>query len=562
MLAARTIQDAETKHMPILHGRRAACLLPTLILAVPFLLPALGNGQSKAEKPTPPPVSDVGASVIKTIIAQEKKYDAKLRQFSPRVETYVQYDEKDAELGEVTRKDAYFLGRLQFAQNAKEVSFIQYSFFHRLRHHPDPLTEHLHLNEFALEPLMVDEKNFDRDHYVFEPVRWEYLGSVRCLAIDVHPLRPSEGRPFYGRIWVEPHDFAIVRLNGTRLNAPRGDLYVHFDCWRENLRPGVWLPVYIFSHESDLGEGLRYNAETRLWGYNIPLPPPLPAHSAASAHKHHKPAANKPHDVSFEQNLKSAHAILQRLEKAGLLAPPGPVDKVLETVVNNLVITNHIVDLPEIQCRVLLTSSLESFSIGSTIVLSRGLIDVLPDEPSLAMILAHELAHIASPPISHTQYALFDALTVPDENLLAAMDFNRSRQDEADADAKGMEYLKNSPYKDKLAQAGLFLEAASHAALHAPHLFGPHLGDGLIESSRNKTIRMGELTKGAPALKPTNPDQIAALPLGSRIQVNAWDGSVAFTDRQAVPLVGPGEKMPFQVAPIFPYLKELPPAQN
>jgi hypothetical protein len=30
-----------------------------------------------------------------------------------------------------------------------------------------------------------------------------------------------------------------------------------------------------------------------------------------------------------------------------------------------------------------------------TIVLSQGLIDVLPDEASRAMILAHELAHIA-----------------------------------------------------------------------------------------------------------------------------------------------------------------------
>ena len=29
--------------------------------------------------------------------------------------------------------------------------------------------------------------NFDRQHYTFEPVRWEYLGDVRCLAIDVHP---------------------------------------------------------------------------------------------------------------------------------------------------------------------------------------------------------------------------------------------------------------------------------------------------------------------------------------------------------------------------------------
>jgi len=43
----------------------------------------------------------------------------------------------------------------------------------------------------------------------------------------------------------------------------------------------------------------------------------------------------------------------------------------------------------------MMTSSLESFSLAYTIILSRGLIDVLPDEASLAMVLSHELAHIA-----------------------------------------------------------------------------------------------------------------------------------------------------------------------
>ena len=46
---------------------------------------------------------------------------------------------------------------------------------------------------------------------------------------------------------------------------------------------------------------------------------------------------------------------------------------------------------------------------------------------------------------------------------------------------------------------------------------------------------MAALTSPAPALNPRSVDQIAALPLGSRLQVNAWDGGVAFTTRKAVP---------------------------
>jgi hypothetical protein len=351
-------------------------------------------------------------------------------------------------------------------------------------------------------------------------------------------------------------------MNGTRVHPPRWSFYLHFDCWRENLRPGVWLPVYIFSHESDLGERLRYKAETRLWGYDVTerrkqqTQTPVDA-STAPAHHRRKHAADRSAGKSQQNwDVAAEHMVLRRLERAGLIAPPGPVDKVLETVVNNLEITNHLDNLHPVECRVLLTSSLESFSLAYTIVLSRGLIDVLPDEPSLAMILAHELAHITLPHRLDTQYAVNGGMDVPDEKLLAYLDFARNRQDEAAADAKGIEFLKNSPYKDNLGQAGLFLQAAAEAAGRAPHLFGPHLGNGLTEGS-HKLIRMAALTTGAPALTPKKVDQLAALPLGSRIQVNAWDGSIAFTDRKAVPLVAPSEKMPFQVTPVIPHLKIL-----
>ena len=40
---------------------------------------------------------------------------------------------------------------------------------------------------------------------------------------------------------------------------------------------------------------------------------------------------------------------------AGLMAPDGEVDHILETVVNNLVVTNNL-DLAGVRCRVLLTT--------------------------------------------------------------------------------------------------------------------------------------------------------------------------------------------------------------
>src|SRR5207247_8238002 len=87
--------------------------------------------------------------------------------------------------------------------------------------------------------------------------------------------------------------------------------------------------------------------------------------------------------------------------------------KILQTVVTNLQVTNNI-DLPRpVRTRVMLTSPLETFSVGQTIIVSRGLIDVLPDEASLAMVLSHELAHIVLRHNLGSKYAFKARMLVP-----------------------------------------------------------------------------------------------------------------------------------------------------
>jgi hypothetical protein len=543
-----------------LHIGRARWFLTVLVLATPTLLLAARRNKSSPQMEAPQPESAEVASIVNRVIAEEQTFNHKLVEFSPRVETYVQYYKPDPELGDVARDDASFVGRLSFAPSVKEISFIPNASLNWFRNRGQKLRAHLHVNSFAIEPLVVDNGTFDRTHYSFEPVRWEYLGDVRCLAFDVHPLDKSQIGAFEGRIWVEDHDYNIVRLNGIRVHAARTSFYVHFDCWRENLQPGMWLPVYIYSQETDIGKNLRYKAETRLWGYdltahrdqqewtNIQVEGPAPIRDSSE-----QAADMSPVESQREVSIEAERNILDRLEKARLIAPPGAVDKVLETVLNNLKVTNHLDNMPAVHCRVMLTSSLESFGLAYTIIVSRGLIDVLPDEGSLAMILAPELAHIALGHKIDPKYFFNDRMIVSDENLFASLDLVRDQKDEIEADTKAIELLKNSPYKDKLTQGGLFLREAADIAPRLPRMFGAHLGNGLTVG--NKVIRMSALTTSAPALAPKNLDQIAALPLGSRVQVNAWNGTVTFTDRKAVPLLAASEKMPFRVTPVIPYLK-------
>jgi hypothetical protein len=203
---------------------------------------------------------------------------------------------------------------------------------------------------------------------------------------------------------------------------------------------------------------------------------------------------------------------------------------------------------------VLLTAPLESFTVGHTIVMSRGLLDVLPDEASLAMVLAHELSHIVLGHHFDTKLAFNDKLFFPDEDSFKRLDFKHSSAEEESADTKALELLKNSPYKDKLGNAGLFLKALQEKAPDLPHLIRPHLGNSF---AGGKNVRMADLLASAPALDEKRLDQIAALPLGGRIKVDPWTDQAELSKAKPVALTSAREKMEFEITPVFPYLVRL-----
>ena len=105
-------------------------------------------------------------------------------------------------------------------------------------------------------------------------MRREFLGEVRCLVFDFTPLPKSGKGRFKGRVWVEDQNYTIVRFNGvyTPIAGING-FNLHFDSWRMNVQPGLWLPAYVFSQESDLkdflGNHVRFKSQTRLWGYDL-----------------------------------------------------------------------------------------------------------------------------------------------------------------------------------------------------------------------------------------------------------------------------------------------------
>jgi len=521
-------------------------------------------GQSGGTLSTPPPPASFN-EVMDRVIQREHLFLAQMRHMRPMVETYLQDLKSDSSGKTTPTKDQYFLGRLDLSDGPEDTSFIgQPGFGHRMLNHLTGLYS-MHFLPLGFAQMVVLDTDFQKKYYDFTFVRREFLGEVRCLVIDVQPKESAPPGRFLGRVWVEDQDYNVVRFNGTYFPHPKSSYYLHFDSWRLNMRPGAWLPAYIYSEESDLkanlGRPLRFRAQTRLWGYDLKA---LNKNSEFTQILVDSPQSVKDQsDVAADAAPVVAERMwerqaednaVERLQKIGLLAPPGEVDKILSTVVNNLLVTNNIDLQTDVRCRVLLTSPLESFTIGHTIVVSRGLLDVLPDESSLAMVLAHEVSHIVLSHPFDTKLAFNDRMFFPDEDSFQRMDFKRRPGDEEAADTKALELLKNSPYKDKLGSAGLFLKALQQSAPELPNLIRPHLGNSLASS---KSVRMSVLLASAPQLEPQRTDQIAALPLGGRIKLDPWTDQVELAKAKPVALASAREKMPFELTPFFPYLTRL-----
>jgi hypothetical protein len=532
-------------------------VLLAFLLAVP-LVPLRGQDRNTVNR------------LLNRIVQHEQEFLNNLRAHGPIVETYIQEIPGSDQPDSLPTKDHYFLGRMTLTDELNYESFLT-----RTDNQPGlrlPFAKNQPTAFFAkgfAQMTIPDASNFNRLSYNFDYVRREFLGEVRCLVFDVAPRDRNIAGQFMGSIWVEDKDYRIVRFNGTytggktsshfwsRANVP---LYFHFDSWRVSIGPGQWVPAFVYVEESADGvkdsRAARFKAQTRLWGFNagsntrmneltsILIDAESPVEDASGGKDTSPLESQRSWEHQAEQN------IADRLEKGGMLAPKGDVDKMLNTVINNLIVTSNLnVDA---ECRVLLSTPLETFSIGHTIAISRGLLDVLPDEASLAMVLAKELAHIALGHRTATEFAFHNRMMLSDVEILQRFRFQRSEADVAAAGRKMVGMLKSSPYKQKLGNAELFLKALSSRAGSLPKLIQATVGTQL--ASAETLALLAEFASQAPTLQEKNLEQIAALPLGSRIKLAPWTNQITLMQNRPISLLSAREKMPFEVTPFMLHL--------
>lgn len=531
------------------------------------------------------PLTPEQNALIKKAIAAEKITIKSIQQKSPLVQTYIQNMRGDQKLYAVPISDQYMLQRVDFgksfygkAYSTGEASDANKGMFRGSLEAMGLLSKSLlpgnvrYMPDGFLEMMFIDPSGFDQQHYDFIFVRKAFLGTVRCDVFDVHPKAGlGEGR-FTGRIWVDDDSGNVVRFNGTYTGSEMADKaddndYFHFDSWRQNLQPGVWLPVGVYVEETsrkDKEHPVSFKAHTQIWGYSLKVPTHQSDNESVKIDDVTDQSQNSddvsPLQAQREWISQAEENVLDRLTQAGLLAAPSDFDKILEQVTNNIIIGNNIELAAPVHCRVMLTTPLESIAVGNTIILSKGLVDTLPSEESLAAVLSFQLAHIVLGHHIDTKYAFNDRLLFPDESTFSRIQMHHTDADDIEAAKKAVAMLDKSIYKDKMGNAGLYFAQLQQREKELSALNTPRLGDSLLDSTGQPWLVAIE--KRAPKLDQDKLDQIAALPLGSRLRTDAWDDKVYTLKTNPVPLLNARDKMPFEVTPVYYKLVRYDQSQN
>jgi len=536
-----------------------------LLLLVSMTLPALARHR-KPLSPLPKLTPNM-IRLIDQASAHEKLVRLALQQRTPVVETYIQDFKPDPQLSAVPFDDHYFLGRVDFGRVIQDNPYEESSQKNNIYKASDMFVSWLSkafkiefMAQGFVQMLLPDANQFDRQHYDFRFVRREFLGDIRTYVFDVTPkpgLRPGR---FIGRIWIEDTGGNIVHFSGTYSSQKGHHVYYHFDSWRTNVQKGLWLPMAVYAEEDGLGaipdRAEFFRAQTRIWGYSLRQSASISDNETVKI-DNVRDTSESAQDVSPLQasriwSQQAESQVLARLVQAGLMAAPSSFDKVLEQVTNNLIVTNNIT-LPEpIHCRVLLTTPLESMTIGNTIVLSKGLIDTLPYEEDLASVLSFQLAQLV---LGHknvdTKFAFPDNLMFADRATIRRVPLHHTDAENETSAKKALHLLNNSSYKNKLTNAGLYFRMLQARAKALPSLMQPLIGDSLFTSPANNQVWLGALEAKSPNLNMDNVRQIAALPLGSHVRVDPWNDSVEQLNSKPTVVLKPSEKMPFELTPLY-----------
>jgi hypothetical protein len=461
------------------------------------------------------------AEVSRRIFEGEQDSMRRLRIYSPIVETYIQSLWPDVH-AQMPLDDVYFLSKVNISRNFFAGDDEKAMLFGRSKASRRILDDNGQKQELNpagfIHMLFIDPYDFDSETYRLTYLHPATLGGIDCLVFTVSPINTNAPGKFNGTVWVERKGFKIVRVQGTfqverlklgqRLSPLRrsAGFFIRFDCWRQMIAAGLWAPAYVNIDDSvpwkaiggDGTTDVHYRGHIFVWGYSY----------MGSFQSRHPLQTDASED--YDQ-------VVAGLERDGLVSPPGEVEQSLNEIIEEIAAYNHL-NLPLIRCRVLLTTPVEMFHSGNTILVSRGLLDMVPDKSTLAVLLTHELAHMllegpAGDPAEYTR-SLFEYDGLGEFPRLVAVQHNE--EGETAAAKETCNLLKDSPYLAAMNGALAFVSQLATQSAQIPSLTRARFGAGLVEGEHSVHDLQSCSSPGQPI------SVVPHLQLAGRYTVDAW----------------------------------------
>jgi hypothetical protein len=220
-------------------------VLPSLLICLTLLACGLATLPARAQEgplENTPPTGTTPEEIIKRFAAKETEFAKARDQYTYRQDVKVQtvdgntVDGEYHEVFDVMFDDkGHRIENVVFApQSSLTKIFMSQEDFQDIRHRlPFVLTEE-DLPDYNI--LYVGQQKEDE---------------LECYVFDIAPKKiEGKKRYFQGRVWVDNHDFQIVKTYGKTvpdIRQKHGDqenLFPKFTTWRQQIDGQYWFPVY------------------------------------------------------------------------------------------------------------------------------------------------------------------------------------------------------------------------------------------------------------------------------------------------------------------------------
>jgi len=229
------------KYRPFPQHLLAFCLsFVALCLALPALASDRGEGQLDTSQPTGITVDQI----VQQFAAKEKQFKTAREQYTYRQSVTVQTLDGDTIDGEYKQVDDILFD--DKGKRLDEVVFAPQSTLQRISMTREDFDDINHRMPFVLTSDEIPD-------YQILYVGKQKEDELGTYVFDIAPKQIDKNRRYFqGRIWVDDHDFQIVKTYGK--NVPdigvgkhRGgqeNLFPNFTTWRQQIDGKYWFPVY------------------------------------------------------------------------------------------------------------------------------------------------------------------------------------------------------------------------------------------------------------------------------------------------------------------------------